>query len=287
MDSDKLSDIESNDVLPDAAETSGGNADGATVSDGEGQHKGLRERTSERAHQQTTVHGHAMERAAIFKFAGLIAFVIIVAVVMVLLWPSIKDIFTEGGPARLVERLQNAGPAGVFILLGMQFLQIVVAFIPGEVVQLAAGLMYGPWLGSLIILIGCVISSAIVYQLVHKLGAPFVQSMVSTEHMQRFMKFEESGKLDVIVFILFLIPAMPKDVFTYIVPLTEMELKRFLLITNVGRIPGILVSTYAAHGFGNGNIVGPAVALGIIAVIAILAVVFRERLMDFLEKRGW
>ena len=69
------------------------------------------------------------------KFAGLIAFFAIMAIIVILAWPYITDVFSEGGVERLVERVRNAGPAGVFILLGMQFLQIVVAFIPGEVVH--------------------------------------------------------------------------------------------------------------------------------------------------------
>ncbi|MBQ9001293.1 MAG: TVP38/TMEM64 family protein [Eggerthellaceae bacterium] len=209
---------------------------------------------------------------------------VLMVVIVVVAWPYITDVFTEGGVERLVERVQNAGAAGVFVLLGMQFLQIVVAFIPGEVVQLAAGLMYGPWLGALFILVGCVISSAIVYQLVHKLGAPFVQGMVSTEHLERFKKFEETGKLDIIVFVLFLIPGMPKDVFTYIVPLTNMPFGRFLALTNIGRIPGVLGSTYAAAGFANGEIVGPLVVIGLLAVLAVLAIVFREKIMDVFSK---
>ena len=184
----------------------------------------------------------------------------------------------------MVERLKQAGPAGVFMLLGMQFLQIIVAFIPGEIVQLAAGLMYGPWLGTLVILIGCVISSAVVYQLVHKLGAPFVQNMVSTEHLDKFRSFESSGKLDIIVFILFLIPAMPKDVFTYLVPLTDMEMKRFLILSNVGRIPGIFASTYVASGLSEGQIAGPIVVVAIVAVLAVLGVVFRDRIMGAFGK---
>lgn len=225
-----------------------------------------------------------LDRATVFKFAGLVAFMVLMVVIVVVAWPYITDVFTEGGVERLVERVQNAGAAGVFVLLGMQFLQIVVAFIPGEVVQLAAGLMYGPWLGALFILVGCVISSAIVYQLVHKLGAPFVQGMVSTEHLERFKKFEETGKLDIIVFVLFLIPGMPKDVFTYIVPLTNMPFGRFLALTNIGRIPGVLGSTYAAAGFANGEIVGPLVVIGLLAVLAVLAIVFREKIMDVFSK---
>ena len=225
-----------------------------------------------------------MNRSNAFKFAGLVAFIVLMFVIMVAAWPYIADVFSEGGVERLVARVQDAGAAGVFMLLGMQFLQIVVAFIPGEVVQLAAGLMYGPWLGALVILVGCVISSSVIYWLVHKLGAPFVQGMVSTEHLDKFRQFERSGKLDVVVFVLFLIPGMPKDVFTYLVPLTDMGYKRFIVLTTVGRIPGVVGSTYAASGFANGEVVGPVVVLAALAVIAVVAIAFRERILGALGK---
>lgn len=233
---------------------------------------------------KTNSEGGGMDRSNVFKFAGLVAFIALMAVIVVVAWPYIADVFSEGGVERLVERVQNAGPAGVFILLGMQFLQVVVAFIPGEVVQLAAGLMYGPVLGSVLILIGCVISSTVVYLLVHKLGAPFVQGMVSTHHLEKFHRFEESGKLDVIVFVLFLIPGMPKDVFTYIVPLTSMDYKRFIVLTTIGRIPGVVASTYAASGFASGQVVGPIVVLVVLGVIAVLAIIFRDKIMDAFGK---
>lgn len=225
-----------------------------------------------------------LDKATIFKFVGLVAFIAIMVIIVVIAWPYIADVFTEGGVDRLVERVQNAGAAGVLILLGMQFLQIVVAFIPGEVVQLAAGLMYGPWLGALIVLIGCVISSTVIYKMVHTLGAPFVQGMVSTEHLEKFHKFEEQGKLDIVVFILFLIPAMPKDVFTYLVPLTDMKYKKFIVLTTVGRIPGVLASTYAASGLASGDVVGPVIVVAIAIVLAIIVVVFRERIMEALGR---
>lgn len=241
------------------------------------------ENHDERAHEQAIVHGHSMDRSNVVKFVGLVAFIVLMIAVVAIAWPYIMDVFSEGGVDRLVERVQNAGAAGVFMLLGMQLLQIIVAFIPGEVVQLAAGLMYGPWLGSLLILIGCVISSTIVYKLVHALGAPFVQGMVSTEHLERFRSFEKSGKLDVIVFVLFLIPGMPKDVFTYIVPLTDMPYKRFIVLTTIGRVPGVVGSVYAASGFANGDIVGPVIVITLLVILAVGAIVFRDKIMDALE----
>ncbi len=226
-----------------------------------------------------------MKQSTIIKFAGLVAFILIMLIVMAVLWPFIIDIFNEGGIERLVALLKDAGTGGVFVLLGMQFLQIIVAFIPGEVVQFAAGIMYGPLLGAFLILFGCVISSSFIYVLVHRLGAPFVHEMISRSHIERFRKFEESKNLDVVVFILFLIPGLPKDAFTYLVPLTQMRYGKFIILTTVGRIPGVIGSTVAASGLANGDYVVAILLLSILAVVAIVAVIFHQQITDFLSRR--
>ena len=232
------------------------------------------------------VFGRRIPQAHLFRLLGLLAFFIIIAAIVVALWPFIGELFTEGGVERVVKHVQEAGPMGVLMLLGMQFLQVVVAFIPGEVVQLAAGMMFGPWLGALIIIVGVVISSWFIYQLVHRLGQPFVEDVVPTTYLEKFRTFESEGKLDVLVFILFLIPGMPKDVFTYLVPLTSMPLGRYLLLTTVARTPGIVMSTIAASQFTEGNYVLAIVILAVLAVIAVLCIVFRDRLFAAMGSRG-
>lgn len=239
-----------------------------------------REAAREKAQEITTVRGREMTRGDIFRFGGLIAFLALMVVIMVLLWPYIHEVFEPGGLSRVIDDVRNAGPLGFLILLAMQFMQIVVAFIPGEVVQMAAGMMYGPWLGAAVILLGCIISSAFVFAVVHRLGAPFVQDMVPTKYLDKFRAFEESGKLSIVVFILFLIPAMPKDTFTYLVPLTNMRMRDFLVLSNVGRIPGIVISTYAANGLVDGNITQSLIIFAVVAVIAIVAIVFRDKIMN-------
>lgn len=232
------------------------------------------------------MRGRKMEKGDVVKFVGLIAFFAIMIVICVLLWPYFKDIFEPGGLDRIINDVRNAGPIGFLILLGLQFLQIVVAFIPGEVVQVAAGMLYGPWLGALVILVGCIISSAFIFALVHKLGAPFVQSMVPVKYLDRFRKFELTGKLNIVVFILFLIPGLPKDTFTYLVPLTDMRMRTFLVLSNVGRIPGVIMSTYAAHGLVDGRVTESIVIFVIAAIIGTAGIVLREPIMRFLEKHA-
>lgn len=247
----------------------------------------LRERVHDRtevlhdkAQRPTTVHGHPMQMGDIFKFVGLIAFFAIMALLVYLLWPYFHELFEPGGFDRVIGDVRAAGPVGFVILLGLQFLQIVVAFIPGEVTQMAAGLLYGPWVGALVILVGCILSSAFVYVVVKRLGAPFVQKMVPEKYLGKFRAFEQTGKLNVIVFILFLVPGLPKDVFTYLVPLTDMPMRTFLVLSNVGRIPGIVVSTYAAAGLADGRVVESIVIFAVLAAVAIVGILLRDRIMD-------
>jgi uncharacterized membrane protein YdjX (TVP38/TMEM64 family) len=236
------------------------------------------------AQEEVTVHGRAMTRGTIFKLLGLAAFFVLCIIIVVAIWPYIQDVMSEGGLDRVLEYVRNAGPWGVLILIGLEFLQVVVAFIPGEVVQMAAGILYGPILGTIIIIIGCIISSGAIYAIVHKLGAPFVSAMVPTKYLDKFKAFEKSGKLNTVIFVLFLIPGLSKDTFTYLVPLTDMPLKTYLTITTVARIPGVLLSTYAASGLLNGDIKTSIAIFVIVAIIAGIAALFKDRLLKFAER---
>lgn len=226
-----------------------------------------------------------LTKADVFKLAGLGAFFVLLVVVCVLIWPIVMEVTQPGGLEKVTEQVRSAGPLGVLILLGFQFLQIVVAFIPGEVVQVAAGMMYGTWGGAAIILGGCVVSSAFIYLVVSRLGAPFVQAMIPEKWMEKLRDFDESEKLDVMVFVLFLIPGLPKDVFTYLVPLTGMRMRDFVLLSNVGRIPGVVMSTMAANGLMEGDWVRSIVLFVACAAVAIVAILFHERIMKAFRRR--
>lgn len=238
-----------------------------------------------KAQSETTVRGHAMEKGDVYRFAALIAIFAVVIVSVVLMWPMLKDLFSEGGVSRLVEHVRSAGAAGVVILLGLQLFQVIVAFIPGEVVQIAAGLVYGPWLGALIMVVGALMSSALVYQMVHKLGAPFVQKMAPQKYLDKITRFEDSNKFEVIVFLLFFIPGLPKDAFTYLLPLTRIKMRPFLILTTVARTPAIVASTVAASGFADGNITLSVVIMVVVGGIAVVGIIFQNRIIDFVSGR--
>ena len=139
--------------------------------------------------ETVSAFGHKIKKSDLFKLVGLVCFIALVFGIVAALWPSLSLIFEPDGLDQMIESIQSQGPVGVLILLGLQLLQIIVAFIPGEVVQVAAGMLYGPLFGTLIILLGCVISSSLIYTLVHKLGAPFVRAMVDEKHLVSLIIF--------------------------------------------------------------------------------------------------
>lgn len=236
--------------------------------------------------KEITLFGKKIKQSDLIKLVGLVVFIVLITAIVVAIWPTLSIVFEPGGVETLIELITSQGPLGVLILLGMQLLQIIVAFIPGEVVQIAAGMMYGPLWGSVVILVGCVLSSMVVYELVHKLGAPFVRSMVGEKQLLKFRQFELSGKFGVTVFILFLIPGFPKDVLTYIVPLSDMNLRTFLLLSMIGRTPGVIISTYAAAGLADGNIVTSVIIFVVTALIAIIVLLLRNRIIDAISRHS-
>ena len=236
--------------------------------------------------KEITLFGKKIKQSDLIKLVGLVVFIVLITAIVVAIWPTLSIVFEPGGVETLIELITSQGPLGVLILLGMQLLQIIVAFIPGEVVQIAAGMMYGPLWGSVVILVGCVLSSMVVYELVHKLGAPFVRSMVGEKQLLKFRQFELSGKFGVTVFILFLIPGFPKDVLTYIVPLSDMNLRTFLLLSTIGRTPGVIISTYAAAGLADGNIVTSVIIFVVVALIAIIVLLLRNRIIDAISRHS-
>ena len=233
----------------------------------------------EKKTQALDVFNHSVKKSDLFKLCGLLFFLALTGAIVAILWPSLSLVFEPDGIDQFIENIRSKGAVGVLILLGLQLVQIIVAFIPGEIVQIAAGMLYGPFFGTLIVLSGCILSSAFIYAIVKRLGSPFVHSMFNEEHTEKIKKFEDSGKLNVIVFVLFLIPGMPKDLLTYVIPLTNMRISTFLLLITLGRIPGVILSTYASAGLANGDIKTSLIIFGIAVVLVILGMLFKNKIL--------
>lgn len=135
----------------------------------------------------------------------------------------------------------------VLIYIGIQMLQVFIALIPGEVVEVSAGVLFGPWMGLLYSLIGVAIGSSIVFMFTKLLGIRFVELFVDSDKINNMKLIKNNRRLNGLVFMIFFIPGTPKDLLTYLIGLTRMKLGTFLALSLIARTPSILTSTLAGN----------------------------------------
>ena len=196
--------------------------------------------------------------------------------------PQITALTRE--PEKLRTLLNSYGWKGILVFMGIQMLQVVVAAIPGELVQLAGGYLYGTWLGTLYSLTGIVLGSVFVFFVARLLGYPLVKLLVSPEHLKKFNFMINSEKSEIGMLILFLIPGIPKDILTYIAGITPIKPLRFFAIITVGRLPALLASSYIGSSTQKGNY-GIVIILSAASIILFaVGILMKDRIISKIHK---
>lgn len=141
----------------------------------------------------------------------------------------------------------------VITMIFLITLQIILAFLPGEPLELASGYIFGDLLGTVICLIASLIGTSIVYFLVHNFRYRIIDVMFKKEKIVEVEQFFSTTRSQFWFFIIFLIPGTPKDILTYVASLGDLELSKWLLLTTLGRIPSVITSTYLSSSIKQGN----------------------------------
>ena len=175
--------------------------------------------------------------------------VLLAVLVTLFIWRWLSSFSQEG----FRDYIRSFGAWGWLVLLGLQFLQVFIALIPGELLETAAGYAFGPWIGTVLCYIGVAAASAVVFLLTKRFGIRLVEIFTSREKINqlRFLKTEK--RRDTLVFLLFFIPGTPKDLLTYFIGLTDMKLSNFLAISLIARLPSMVSSTIGGHMLGEEN----------------------------------
>ncbi len=181
----------------------------------------------------------------LYQFISIIILIILVILGSALLGPII--IKTAKNPEQFRSFIENKGVLGPLVFIGIQILQIVFAFIPGEVVEVGAGYAFGPWFGLLLCLIGVFVATVIIFYSTKTFGKKIASSIIENERVNRLKFLNNSKKLEMVMFILYFVPGTPKDVITYMAGLTSINPKMFIIISVFARIPSIITSTYVGH----------------------------------------
>jgi len=173
-----------------------------------------------------------------------VVLLVLIALTIVLGKPIIAAIRDK---ASFRQWMQGTGFWKYPLMMGIMALQVIIAFIPGEPIEIIAGYIFGGWMGMFLCLLGAALGSVVIILAVRKFGMKFVSLFVSREQIQNLKFFRNPKKRDATIFLLFLIPGTPKDILTYLAGLVPIHLGKYLVITSIARIPSVITSTIGGN----------------------------------------
>lgn len=243
------------------------------------------------APRESQAAANVINRRRLVLMGGLVlALVVLVAGA---LWAfSCRGLFWDGlchyydlatDKERIQQLLKAVGPLAPLIFIAVQALQVVFAPFPGEATGFIGGFLFGVPLGMLYSTIGLTLGSTLAFLLGRWLEVHFVARVVSPETLKRFdFLMERQGAL--VAFFLFILPGFPKDYLCFILGLSQMPLKVFLVLCTVGRLPGTLMLTLQGAKVYEGDYLFSAILMALCLLLGGILYYYRETLYLWLQR---
>ena len=182
-----------------------------------------------------------------FLFACLIFALVIYAIHAFGLFELLTDL------PHLQTLIRQSGLFGysLYILL---FIIATLFLLPGSILVIAGGIVFGPFLGTLLSLIAATLASSCSFLLARWLGRDLLLKYVG--HSHTFKAIEKGIARNGINFLILtrLIPLFPYNIQNYAYGLTTIAFWPYTLISALTTMPGIVIYTVMASDLANGGI---------------------------------
>ena len=182
---------------------------------------------------------------------GIGIFVLFSAAVAWLIGKPLLQFVSE--PEKFRQWVDSHGLLGPLAFLGMMLLQVFVAVIPGEPLEIGAGYAFGAVEGTILCILGAAIGSTLVFLFVRRFGVRAVEVFISREKIQSLRFLQNTRRVHLFLLVAFLLPGTPKDVLCYVAGLTTHKHGPFILISSICRLPSIVTSTIGGNALGSGQ----------------------------------
>lgn len=220
------------------------------------------------------------QKVKVFKLTMTILAIAIIVGIIIYMFPVMRKLSTKEGQLAFKEKVSSSGILGLLMLFALQVAQIFLIIIPGEPIEILAGMCYGPIWGTVFIIVSAGIISTIIFSLVRKYGKRFVYNFCDKEKVAKIENsklFKNPNKIEMIMFILFLLPGTPKDLLAYIAGLLPINPVKFVLISVFARFPSVISSTLAGANLAVGDWKKSIVMYLSIVFVAIIVILIANK----------
>jgi uncharacterized membrane protein YdjX (TVP38/TMEM64 family) len=155
----------------------------------------------------------------------------------------------------LADRVRASGPVGPLVLIALLIAQAVVAPLPSPPILMAAGFVYGPWLGFGIGWLGLLVGASCCFALARAFGRPFAQRFVRPQHLATIDTHIATRTGATLMAIVSLRVFMPPlfDAISYGCGLVRVPFSWFVLATALGEVPKVGSFTYIGAASGGAS----------------------------------
>lgn len=217
----------------------------------------------------------------------LLAAVIVCVGACVAMLPLTRLLSSEEGQAVIIEKMQAFGIFAPLLFVLLQVVQVVIAVIPGGPVPMIGGVLFGEWGALALSLAGFFLGTVLVYYLVQWIGKPLVDRFVSEKHFQKFDFLLKGKRTELLIFLVFLLPGLPKDVLTYLVSFnSRIKPMHLFLLTTLGRTPATILTVFLGGSLWDGNYTLTIVLTGVILLLAFAGWMIKKRVDKRAERKA-
>lgn len=213
---------------------------------------------------------------------GIGIFVLFSAAVAWLIGKPLLQFVSE--PEKFRQWVDSHGLLGPLAFLGMMVLQVFVAVIPGEPLEIGAGYAFGAVEGTILCILGAAIGSTLVFLFVRRFGVRAVEVFISREKIHSLRFLQNTRRVHLFLLVAFLLPGTPKDVLCYVAGLTTLKLGPFILISSICRLPSIVTSTIGGSALGSGQWGMAAIVFAATLVISAIGLWIYKRILRLREE---
>ncbi len=153
-----------------------------------------------------------------------------------------KDLSNE----EIQEHLSGFGIRGQITLAILSMLQVIIAVLPAEPVQVIAGLTFGFWVGLLVCTIGVIAGNTIIFILYKFFGDRL------REYFDKKLDIDlegvgNSATVALVIFILYFLPAIPYGMICFLAATLKIKYPRYIIVTTLGAIPSVCIGVGLGH----------------------------------------
>jgi uncharacterized membrane protein YdjX (TVP38/TMEM64 family)/rhodanese-related sulfurtransferase len=207
---------------------------------------------------------------------SLLFLALVVGVVLAVLY---RDRFDAQALAAWTE---NAGPAAPLLFM-LIYAVATVLFLPGSVLTLAGGALFGPVLGTFYNLTGATLGATLAFLVSRYLASDWVAARTGGR-LKHIINGVEGEGWRFVAFVR-LVPLFPFNLLNYALGLTRIPLLHYVIASYVCMLPGAIAYTYLGYA-GREAVAGGEglIQKGLLALALLAAVAFLPRLISKLRK---